>query len=537
MRKVTGVQSSQQRSYSGGSGILVLLRLILPAFVFVSEAMAQTHEPPTGGDEIPNDVELSEMPLGTMLTFDRELLLPDGGRGLVFQDGVLVRTISNYFPPDEENEGELCTLRRPDESRSIPAGSVFTLTQRASAGNGLMILTSTGGTTLEITCRRGLDGRGIGYIGSAGTLARSLGWDTITLRDPDPPPYAHTLLAESSLRSLRPGSLAWEIGDPSLPSWARAPYPFPSAVTLSIDGEELGRCLARTVLSHTRTPSIDRSHMSRDYDATAFLSYLQGAPRIEPFTTGREEALRGWVSRQPDASITPVSILRASLEMHSGNLWNALLAVHELLRNEARWFDRDRYHYASSYAHETDFFRRFIDLRGDLRERDPARFTGDHPGTWYRIFGVMLGLLDWQDESLWNSHFPRHEPEERIGTACPGLSATEDMILGLGGFWAELLVTGLEASKLYGVPDDVGVLAGIPAEGSEDDLRKGEYDRAAVAAGIAMIRSLYALNEGNPHSTSDCDDPALYLDEFEVSPPPTDLGGEESIRGAMRSRI
>ena len=92
----------------------------------------------------------------------------------------------------------------------------------------------------------------------------------------------------------------------------------------------------------------------------------------------------------------------------------------------------------------------------------------------------------------------------------------------------------------------------VDGVGSDDGSeRRGEVDRAfekglagagieeagdivvAVDAGIAMIRSLFALNEGNPHSTRDCEDPALYL-----RPPPSDLtGAEERIPGAARSRM
>ena len=53
---------------------------------------------------------------------------------------------------------------------------------------------------------------------------------------------------------------------------------------------------------------------------------------------------------------------------------------------------------------------------------------------------------------------------------------------------------------------------GGPGSGAvEDDIRKGEYDRAAVEAGIEMIRMLYQQNSGNLYDDGICSDISSYV--------------------------
>jgi hypothetical protein len=49
--------------------------------------------------------------------------------------------------------------------------------------------------------------------------------------------------------------------------------------------------------------------------------------------------------------------------------------------------------FQSDYDKLAEVFHRMIDIRGDLYERGTP-FLGDHPGTWYRIWGTMLYDLD-----------------------------------------------------------------------------------------------------------------------------------------------
>jgi hypothetical protein len=499
-------------------------------------ALAQTEIP----DEIPNEIELWALPGGTTVRFDQEVRFSPTSYEYVLQEG----QIRNSQVGPLEQRGDLCTLRLSGPGRIIPAGAVYRVPpDHIPLGPSTRIALhpqSDAHPILYLNCQRRVGGGEPSFVGTVGTLARSFGWERVTVRDPVPPPYSHRVPTASELRTL-PSSLPWTVGDPSLPPWSRAPYPFPRPTTLRLDGRAWGHCMARTILNYTRSPRIDRTQMSRPDDPNEVQRYLQGIRRIEPYTTGREEQLRQWVMRQPDASITPISILQASLELHSGNVWNALLGIHELLRNEARWFHRARYHYESTYAVQTDFFRRFIDIRGDLRERDRTRFTGDHSGSWYRIFGVLLGLLNMQGTAEWDRHFPQLEPVERTGTECPGISPTEEMLLEFQSFASQIAVTNLEASKNYALGGEEGapfLEEGVPSETAggavEDDLRKAEYNRAAVIAGITMIESLFRLNEGNPFDPVECDHPETYLRELPATPVETTPEAIRDVRRGIR---
>src|SRR5262249_6752108 len=91
-------------------------------------------------------------------------------------------------------------------------------------------------------------------------------------------------------------------------------------------------------------------------------------------------------------SIHPAALFAKSLELNEGDVYDALLTNHELLRNEARFFAKF-ISYGSNYDSMTAFYNKFVDLRGDLQERGPL-YNGDHPGTWSRMWGMMLYYLD-----------------------------------------------------------------------------------------------------------------------------------------------
>jgi hypothetical protein len=186
-------------------------------------------------------------------------------------------------------------------------------------------------------------------------------------------------------------------------------YRHPAPRARWISARKFGLCLAQTVLEVTPNFSfsmdrmIEKSfpHFPKDTPTEPheggfnppFVAYLQADPaRPVDFQSGTEGELAEWVldNDKPENSIDPLRIFRKSLELNHGNVWNTLLAIHDLLRNEARWFDRTRYVFRSSREKEEAFFNKLIDIRGDLRERGEI---GDHFGSWYRPWlGMLLRL-------------------------------------------------------------------------------------------------------------------------------------------------
>lgn len=178
-------------------------------------------------------------------------------------------------------------------------------------------------------------------------------------------------------------------------------YKFPSSTPFFLDHAKFGACLARATAEEFPRFRFDRSQMRCTWniegerfvykraDKPSFMTYLGGLPRKCDYTSGKEDELRAWVFAQPENSINPVSLYRASLRLNDGNVWNALLAIHQVLRQQARYGDYKRYNFRSDRATARDFFNRFIDIRGDLIERGPG-FSGDHAGSWYRMWGAIL---------------------------------------------------------------------------------------------------------------------------------------------------
>jgi len=124
-----------------------------------------------------------------------------------------------------------------------------------------------------------------------------------------------------------------------------------------------------------------------------FTHYLQIKKKREcDYQTGKEGKLRKWILTQPDNSIDPVAIFREAIEINNGHIFNTILTIHQLLRNEARWRSKRRYFYFSDEKSEAEFWNKFIDIRGDLSERGEG-FEGDHAGSWYRLWGIALYRL------------------------------------------------------------------------------------------------------------------------------------------------
>jgi len=117
--------------------------------------------------------------------------------------------------------------------------------------------------------------------------------------------------------------------------------------------------------------------------------YLAGNRSFD-YSTGKERQLWEWVNAQRGNSITPGKLFAKALELNGGKIGEALLCTHQLLRNEARFkSDYIRGSFTKSDEEQKFFFDRFRDIRGDLVE---VGGPGDHPGSWYRMFGVVLNV-------------------------------------------------------------------------------------------------------------------------------------------------
>ena len=216
-----------------------------------------------------------------------------------------------------------------------------------------------------------------------------------------------------------------------------------------------------------------------------FLDYLAGyAARKFDFISGNEASLEEWVLNQPYHSITPYQIFAQSLRIHRGNIMTAVLAIHQLLRLEARWWDQERYEWTltTALAHdpktsphsdevERDFFDRFIDIRGDLRERGEA-FYGDHSGTWYRIWGAMLYRLGFIRAKDFDQHWAK---DSTVKKSFNLLEKTQSDINDLRS-----------AVAFWGVETQLKNSVGHP----EKDLRKLEYDLAGAQSAAWMYQGL-----------------------------------------------
>lgn len=245
------------------------------------------------------------------------------------------------------------------------------------------------------------------------------------------------------------------------PAASLTPYKYPAPHRVDIDEAALGNCFALVTEKYGHAALL-RDDMNKSYSAGAFFHYLHADPaRSGDYSTGREEALKRWILSQPDDSIDPVSLYAESLNLNSGNVWNALLAIHQLVRNYARYFDTNAYFSDVTESEAAPFFDKFIDIRGDLHERSP-KLMGDHRGTWYRIWGMMSYRL-------------AQEPESR------------DMI-GHGASATLEYCRDAKCSAVATLAEWVKPVMMFP----EKDSRKAEVNREAAGAADALIDALYA---------------------------------------------
>lgn len=280
-----------------------------------------------------------------------------------------------------------------------------------------------------------------------------------------------------------------------------APYDHPRDEKLVIDSVRLGQCLAGVTREEfADSYSFARDEMPFEYEFDDFLAYLSADPRRADYgNLGSVVMLREWVLEQPGNSIDPVAIFRASMRLNRGNVWNAMLAIHELLRNEARWWDTRNYWYRSTPEREREFFGKFVDIRGDLVDRG-AGFRGDHAGTWYRIWGIMLFRMSLAGErSL--------EREVVDGMSCDYIRGSDTVGSLLQDLSGAFVARSSEWIKL------------APGFWNETDGRKAEINARGNSAAAAMLRAMSA--PGPVRRTKGCD----RADYLRVAPPPRPSAG------------
>ncbi len=204
----------------------------------------------------------------------------------------------------------------------------------------------------------------------------------------------------------------------------------------------------------------------------AWMLYLQAASsRKCEFATGHEEDLKHWVLKQNDNTIDPLSLFEKSLELNEGNLSDSLLTIHQMMRNNARWFSKDNYEYSSSETEAKAFLNKFVDIRGDLRDRG-GKFEGDHAGSWYRMWGMAL----WRTRK---SFTPMIESNN-----CTGISTSSAPERTLRNMQAYSMAIGAEALK------PLLVLSGASYKPELKDL-SGKVKMNAVGADIGASFASY----------------------------------------------
>jgi len=261
-------------------------------------------------------------------------------------------------------------------------------------------------------------------------------------------------------------------------------YAYPSSRKVRLDGRLWGECMALATRALVPQPVFSKAEMSYLFtpgsppvERSPLLDYLAAtAHRTGDYATGQEERLKAWLLSRPDNSVDPLGLYMASLSLHEGNVWNAVLAIHQLLRNNARWWAPERYRYASSAEAQAALFDKLVDIRGDLSDLGPD-FHGDHAGSWYRIWGAMLYRLGFVDDDTFRRRWER-------GTA---LDEAERLFFDADSFQASSVFFANETSKLaVGVDDDAGKLA---------------VDLAAGEAAAWLLRRLWEP-EGAPRGLS-----------------------------------
>lgn len=203
-------------------------------------------------------------------------------------------------------------------------------------------------------------------------------------------------------------------------------YSFPKSHRIAIDPQKLGHCMASIAKKFNTKLKFKSKRLKcepfrpngKGIVKPGFFIYLGAQERDCDYSTGNEEEIKRWVMSQPDNSIDILKIFQKSMSMNEGNITEALVTIHTLLRNLARYDDgtesrKGRYFYKSTPEEVGKFFNKFIDIRGDLTERGGDYF-GDHKGSWYRIWGVFLGRLHMKDYTKIDAEYERCDSEKSI---------------------------------------------------------------------------------------------------------------------------
>lgn len=285
-----------------------------------------------------------------------------------------------------------------------------------------------------------------------------------------------------------------------------AVYAYPRSSKVEISTRLLGLCMAHELSRDHRSFDFNRSNVkcispaggkdvSHDPSVRkpSLVDYLSGTPdRSCDYASGHEEELKNWVLAQKDNSVSPVSIFAESLRLNGGEIFSSLITIHQLLRNNARWWDDTRYAYRSSKAEEQNFFDKMIDIRGDLKERGNG-FHGDHFGSWFRIWGTMLYTLGFVSESEFHENL--HKGAMCVINPLEGLEEiklVEHLGISIVASWAD------EKSKLL--------------QGHEEDPQKFLLDREGSETMTWMLEGLWEPESGSGAFSPDrCSDPSYFI--------------------------
>lgn len=258
-------------------------------------------------------------------------------------------------------------------------------------------------------------------------------------------------------------------------------YSYPHRGRLDISTDALGHCMAlaaaaRGPVSFARDGMRDFSTgRACEYTFSNFLSYLvagNGSGVPCSYSSGTEAELERWVRAQPDNSIDPVGIFRASLSINGGNAWLALLAIHRMLWNNARPGEMN---YPTTDQSRHAFFDKLVDLRGDLSELGGEN-RGDHAGTWYRIWGMMLFRLMLEDGTSLTHKIGAAAAQCETGGSLLPPEFLEVMASCSRWITATVVGSGAEWIKVLGYP--------------EKDRRKAEINRDGASSMDAMLMRL-----------------------------------------------
>ncbi len=121
--------------------------------------------------------------------------------------------------------------------------------------------------------------------------------------------------------------------------------------------------------------------------------YLMGSGDL--YSTGLERDFASWVFNQADNSLSIEAVFEKAAsygaQRPDWSIADALLLIHETLRSYSRYNASYRRSVEATADESARFFNKFKDIRGDLVE---SGGDGDHSGSWYRLFGMLLKSYD-----------------------------------------------------------------------------------------------------------------------------------------------